>query len=310
MNIEKIRLLRQETGAGLMDCKNALIEANGDDQHAMALLFEKGFHLAKKKAERVAADGIAYARVFGDRAVLLAVNSETDFTAGHPAFLSFVAVLAEVIARQMPKDIDDLMSCFVEEQGKTVAELLQKMILRFRENLVIRGFETLTGPMPIAYMHQNGRIGVILNLSDHGSSDRESIRSIGMEIAMQIAAMHPRFVSRSELTAETILSIRQEITEAVNEDEGLRSKPSQVRDKIVNGRLEKYFATNCLMEQASIRDDSWTVRQYIDTMAGQTIGRINVTQFYRFEKGEGLLVEGHATDAQPIAMASRAGNVC
>lgn len=288
MNIQDIQYLRQETGAGIMDCKNALSHANGDIQQSLVILREKGFQLVKKKAERAAADGIAYAEVFGDRAVLLEVNTETDFVSGNDEFISYVRKIAQAIARHTPEDAAGLMGCALEGQEMTVADLVQRMVLTFRENIVIRRFEVLYGDILYAYMHQKGRYGVILSLAADRSCDHARIAEIGKELAMQIAAMAPLYVSRSHLTGDAAADILTQIVQEVAEDDTLAGKPHEVIGRIVSGRVEKYYRTYCLMEQAYIKDDSITVQLYLQKTRTEIGGQLQVMQFFRYKKAEGL----------------------
>jgi elongation factor Ts len=288
MNIQDIQYLRQETGAGIMDCKNALNKANGDVQQALVLLQEQGFQMAKKKETRITTDGIAYAGVFGNRAVLLEVNTETDFVAENAEFVSCVETIAKSIAQHTPADIPSLLECATEAQGLTAGALLQKMTATFRENIVVRRFEVLSGETPIAYMHQKGKFGVILTLVADGELDCAVLYGIGRELAMQITAMAPQHVSRSHLGDDTKADIKAQIKREVMEDCDLGGKPPQVIDKIVSGRMEKFYRANCLLEQAYIKDDSITVQQYMQTAAAGSGVQIKVTGFFRYEKADGL----------------------
>ncbi len=290
MKIQDIQFLRQETGAGIMDCKNALNKTNGDLQQALAVLQEQGFQLAKKKADRVTTDGIAYAEVFGNRAVLLEVNTETDFVAGNDEFVSFVKKIAEAIAEHTPGDISSLLECATEVPGLTVGDLMQKMTATFRENIVVRRFEVLSGDTPIAYVHQKGKFGVILNLAADGEIERNVLYDIGRELAMQITAMAPQYVSRFHLSDEAKAEIKAQIVQEVKEDRDLGHKPPQVIDKIVAGRIEKFYRANCLLEQAYIKDDTITVQQFMQKAAGSET-QIKVTGFFRYEKADGLQSE-------------------
>jgi elongation factor Ts len=291
MKIQDIQYLRQETGAGIMDCKNALNKVNGDLRQALAVLQEQGFQMARKKADRVTTDGIAYAEVFGNRAVLLEVNTETDFVAGNDEFVSYVKEIAKAIAEHMPGDVSGLLECATVAPGLTVGALVQKMTATFRENIVVRRFEVLSGDTPIAYMHQKGKFGVILNLAVDGELDRACLSGIGKELAMQITAMAPQYVSRFHLSDDTKAEIKAQIVQEVQEDGNLGHKPPQVLDKIVAGRMEKFYRPNCLLEQAYIKDDSITVQQFMQTAATGAGAQIKVTGFFRYEKADGLQTE-------------------
>ena len=202
-NIQDIQYLRQETGAGIMDCKNALGQTNGDLQQSIAILQEKGFQMVMKKEDRLVLEGIVYAKVYGNKAVLLEVNTETDFVASNSKFISYVEEIAKIIAKYRSDGIPNLLECVIERKNLTAGELLKKMVMTFGENIVIRRFNILYGDMPIAYMHQNGKYGVILNLAADNEFDNNRLYNIGKELAMQIAAMNPKFISRF------ILAIKQ-----------------------------------------------------------------------------------------------------
>ena len=288
VNIQDIQFLRQETGAGIMDCKNALNETNGDLQQSIAILQEKGFQMAKKKADRPVLEGIAFANVYGNTAVLLEVNTETDFVATNNEFICYVKQIAKTIAQNKPNDISTLLECIIEEKNLTVSKLLKKMVLTFGENIIIRRFNTLYGDMPVAYMHQNGKYGVILNLALDNEFNNNRLYVIGMELTMQIAAMNPKYISRFHLNNETIADIKSQIVKEVKEDRNLCNKSPQVIDKIVSGRIEKFYNSNSLMEQTYIRDDSVTVEEFIQKETAGFNFHIDVTGFFRYEKSEDL----------------------
>lgn len=299
MNIQDIQYLRQETGAGIMDCKNILIETDGDIQESLAILRQKGFHLAQKKAERTASDGIAYAGVYGSKAVLVEVNTETDFVAGNSEFIRHVEAIAKAIAEYTPNDLDSLMQCVTEYQGLTVSALLQKMVLTFDEKMVIRRFNVFDGDIPIAYMHQKGTYGVILSLVVDSKCNETELGRIGKELGMQIAAMAPLYICRSHISDETRADIAAAIVQEVQEDENLNHKSPQVLDKVVAGRIEKYFLSKCLMEQAYIRDDRITVNQFLQRSGAGLGVQIDVSRFCRYERAEGL----HNKEMSNIEMA-------
>jgi len=241
VNIQNIQFLRQETGAGIMDCKNALNETNGDLRQSIAILQEKGFQMVTKKADRPVMEGIAYVEVYGNRAVLLVVNTETDFVASNSKFICYVGEIAKTTAKYTPNDISSLLECTIGGKGLTVGKLLKKMELTFGENIVIRRFDVLYGDMPIAYMHQNGKYGVILNLAADNEFDNNRLYNIGKELAMQIAVMNPKFISRFHLRNETIAGIKMQIIKEIKQDMNLANKSQQLIDKIVSGKKEKFY---------------------------------------------------------------------
>lgn len=288
MNIQDIQYLRQETGAGIMDCKNALNEASGDVQQSLAILQAKGFQVAQKKADRAVLEGIAYAETFENLAVLLEVNTETDFVAGNDQFIAGVKKIAQTIAQQQPDDIYSLLASPIEGQDLSVNELVQKMVLTFRENIVIRRFDIINGVLPIAYMHQKGKYGVILNLATDGEFDSTRLNLLGKELAMQIAAMAPQFVSRFHLSDAAMAEIKAQIVQEVTADDNLSRKAQSIIDKIIAGRIEKFYRSHCLLEQAFVRDDSITVKQFIQTATAGSDVQIEVTGLFRYERAEGL----------------------
>ncbi|MEN6392064.1 MAG: translation elongation factor Ts [Syntrophomonas sp.] len=288
VNKQNLQYLRQETGAGIMACKNALLEAQDDLQLSMAILHKKGFKAVEKKAERTAADGIAFARVFGNQAVLVEVNTETDFVAGNSQFIAYVEMIAKAAAVHSPVDIAALMQCLTEYQDYTVGDLLQKMALTFGEKIVLRRFSILIGDMPTAYMHLKGKYGVILDLAVDSRCDENNLTGVGKELGMQIAAMAPLYVSRSRIDDETKDAINAAIIQQVKDDESLINKPPQVVDKIIAGRIEKYYRSKCLMEQDYIRNDNITVQQFLQAAGAELGMKIEVKEFYRYERAEGL----------------------
>lgn len=283
-----ILYLREETGAGIMYCKNALIEARGDLQEAAAILRTKGYKAAEQKADRNAADGIAYAGVYDNKAVLVEVNTETDFVAGNSQFINHVEKIAQTAARFSPQDVETLTHCPTDVQGLTVEELLQKMTLTFGEKIVLRRFSLLEGERLTAYMHLKGRYGVILDLAVTGNFGESQIRYVGKELGMQIAAMAPLYISRAHISDETREGINAAIVKQVQEDGSLVNKPQQVVAKIVTGRIEKYYRSKCLMDQPYIRDDNATVQQFLQATNAKQGFKIQVRAFCRYERAEGL----------------------
>lgn len=301
MNIQDIQYLRQETGAGMMDCKNALLKAKGDLQQSLMILQEMGFQLAQKKEARAAADGIAYARVYDNRAVLVEVNTETDFVSTNAEFIAYVERIAGTIAQLLPDTISALLLCQIPGQDLTVTELLQKMVLTFREKIEIRRFEVWTGELLFAYMHQNGRYGVILKLTAEGPSDHNSVQDIGKELVLQIAAMAPRYISRSYISEQTRAAIKARFAEEITADPKLSSKTPQQIEKIISGKAEKFYHSNCLLEQKYIKDDSLTVKEYIQQASAGLGVQIDIAGFCRYEKAEGM----QDTDGQNILAFAR-----
>ncbi len=288
MSLENIKILRQETGAGVLDCRQALHTANDDLKIAMSILIEKGFHLAQKKETRVAADGIAFAGVYGQRAVLLEISSESDFVAGNALFIANAEQIARAIAKYNPTDLEQLLQCPSDDPDLTVRQLTQKMVLMFNEKIVIRRFQILNGDFPIAFMHQNGKYGVILNLSVDRPIEASALQLIGKEIAMQIAAMQPKYLTREQIQPAALAAVKAQLQTELELEQAMHKKPPAVLAKILQGRLEKFYRESCLLEQQTIKDDSITVAQYLAAAGSSLHSRIQVTEFYRYQKAEEL----------------------
>ena len=196
--------------------------------------------------------------------------------------------LAEAIALHLPDDVAALQRIRLPQHGMTVGELVQKMVITYGENIVIRRFATLSGSMPYAYMHQDGKIGVILSLTGPDSIGPAQWESVARELAMQIAAMKPLFVSRDDLGAKALQDVARQIEADIAADESLGQKPAEIRTRAATGRLEKYFRANALLEQSWIRDDAKSVRQMLAAMNAPGESSIRPDRFYRYERGEGI----------------------
>lgn len=287
VTIQNIQWLREQTGAGLLDCQRALREAENDVGQALRLIKATGIELAEKKAERIAADGIAYSEVIDGKAVLVEINTETDFAADSPEFRKVAADIAKTIAFHQPESLEHLLQCTCKGQSMSVASVMQKMVMTFRENIQLRRFAVIAGDNPIAYMHLNGKYGVILNVSANGSRD-PLIRSIGKDLAMQIASMAPAYLSREHVPEEVLARVQSEIRLDIASDKKLNGKPENVIAQIYQGRIHKFMKIHCLPEQPFIRDDSLTVGQFLESQAKLVGTNVEVTEFCRYEKGEGL----------------------
>lgn len=286
--IQDIQALRRETGAGIMECKRALMAADGDLNRAMESLFELGFRVVEQKADRVAADGIAYAAVFDRCAVLLELNAETDFVATNSDFSKGAQAIARTIAQRRPADRAALMDCTIADEDLTVGVYLQRMALSFRENIVLRRFEVLTGDMLYAYMHQQGKLGVILALQSEKMIPDDVWRNTAKELALQIASMSPLYVDREQISPAERGFIESEIEREIREDESLKSKSQPLLDRIIAGRIEKYYRSHCLTEQRYVKNDTIMVRDFLKAANAGLPAAMRVEGFRRFAKGEGL----------------------
>lgn len=277
-----VQALREKTGCGMMDCKKALQSSDGDMDKAMEFLREKGIAAVAKKAGRIAAEGVVYAEVSGNVGVVIEVNAETDFVAKNEQFQSFVKTCADTIIKNNPADVDALLAMKASDSEMTVAELLREKVLTIGENIKIRRFVRLEGSL-VTYIHGEGRIGVLVKF-DTDVASKPGFEDFGRDIAMQIAAINPPYLDRQSVPADVLEEEKKILTaQAVNE-----GKPQNIAEKIVIGRLNKFYKEMCLVEQDFVKDSELTVAKYADKVAKELGGSIKITQFVRFEKGEGL----------------------
>ena len=280
-----VKELRERTGCGMMDCKKALTETDGDFEKAIEYLREKGLAAATKKAGRIAADGMVFATVDKENklGVVVEVNSETDFVAKNEMFREFVADVASVVAKENPATVEELLTKAMPN-GDTVEAALQEKILVIGENLKIRRFVRYEGPC-VAYIHAGGTHGVLVNfeVSDEVFAKPE-FEAYGKDIAMQIAAANPSYLNKEEVPAEVLEKEKEILTQqAINE-----GKPAAIAEKMVAGRIAKYYKENCLVEQAFVKDDKQSITAYTNATAKALGGDIKIVAFTRYEKGEGI----------------------
>ncbi|MCL2081471.1 MAG: translation elongation factor Ts [Oscillospiraceae bacterium] len=281
-----IQTLRQMTGAGMMDCKGALTETDGDVEKAVLILREKGLAAVAKKAGRIAAEGMVFATVAENGAAgLIEVNSETDFVAKNEDFQKFVKDLVQVVINEAPADVEALFKCKYPGSEFTVEETLREKVLVIGENLKIRRFARFAEPFNVSYVHMGGKIGVLTHMEvDAAIIENPAVRELAYDVCMQAAAMRPICLSRSELDEET-LNTERSVYLAQAKAEG---KPDAVAEKMVAGRLNKYYSEVCLLDQAFFKDEAVTIQKLIEQKAKELGGSIKLTAFYRYEKGEGL----------------------
>ena len=277
-----VAALRERTNCGMMDCKKALVEADGDTEKAIEILREKGLAKAAKKAGRIAAEGIVTAIV--DEAknvgVVLEVNSETDFVAKNETFQEFVSVIAKTIIDQNPADVEALAECTVD--GAKIGDMLTEKIATIGENIKIRRFERLEGGRLIPYIHGEGRIGVIVKLDTE--AELAEVSECGMNVALQVTAMNPQYLNETEVPAETVESEKKLMLNQVIEE----GKPAQIAEKIVMGKMKKFFSEICLVDQEYVKNGDFTVGKYVESVAKEIGKEIAIAQYVRFEKGEGI----------------------
>ena len=284
-----VQTLREKTGVGMMDCKKALAASDGDMEKAIDFLREKGLAAAAKKSTRIAAEGLVYAYVDNAKkvGVVIEVNSETDFAAKTDSFLDLVKNLATVVATENPADVDALKACKYPNSNLTVTEIMQEKVMSIGENLQIRRFARFDKNTTVSYVHAGGKIGVLVNLAVEGGIDATTI---GKDVAMQIAALNPRFWDKSLVTEDVIAEEKKVLVAQMDNDPKMASKPQQVKEKIAAGKLNKFYEENCLLQQEFVRGDVFTgtVEQYIADAAKKLGGKIDFVDAVRFEKGEGI----------------------
>ncbi len=277
-----VQALREKTGCGMMDCKKALVECDGNMDAAVDFLREKGLAQAAKKATRVAAEGMVYAAEIDGVGVVVEINAETDFVAGSDGFKALTKKVAGVIARQNPADVDALLEC--KEDGQTVSEMVQELFLSVRENIKIRRFERYEGVVS-TYTHGGGRIGVMVKFDTTDAiAAADTFKEAAKDVAMQIAAINPSYLDEASVPADVLEKEKAILTQQVI-DEG---KPEAIAQKIVMGKIGKFYKENCLMDQVFVKDGDYTVSKYLAKVAGELGGEIKVVSFVRFEKGEGI----------------------
>ena len=280
-----VKNLREMTGVGMMDCKKALAASDGDIDKAIEFLREKGLAASAKKAGRIAAEGMAYAAVIDGMGVVVEVNAETDFVGKNEKFVDFVKGVAATVVANKPADLDALMACKFNGTENTVTEQQQEMVLVIGENIKVRRFAFFTEGVSVPYIHAGGKIGVLVNLAVEGGVDATEI---GKDVAMQIAALNPRFWDKSQVTQDVLDEEKKIMMVQMENDPKMASKPEAVREKIVMGKLNKFYSENCLLQQEFVKDNTLTVEKYIASAAKALGGTVTFKDAVRFEKGEGI----------------------
>ncbi len=286
---QDVKTLREMTNVGMMDCKKALVATDGDMDKAVDWLREKGLAKAAKKAGRVAAEGVSYARVCPECGVgaIVEVNCETDFCAKSDLFGSFVKDICKVILNDNPADVDALMQCKYTGSELTVAETMPEKVMSIGENLQIRRFVRFAEPTNVAYVHGGGTRAVLVNLTVEGGIDAAEI---GKNVAMQIAAMNPKYWDKS-LVPQADIDHELEVQVALmNNDPKNANKPEEIKKKIAAGKMNKFYADNCLLQQEFVRSDlfSGTVEGYIADAAKKLGGSVKFVNAVHFITGEGI----------------------
>ena len=285
VSVAEIKELMKATGVGMMDCKKALEEAEGDTEKAILVLREKGLATQAKKSGRVAAEGIVTSVVEGNVGAVVEVNIETDFAANNDEFKAFVAAVAKTVIEKNPADLDALKAETISGGDKSVEETLQDLFIKIRENMVIRRFQRFEGVL-VPYVHGGGSIGVMVKLDTDLPADK--VFEVGKDCALQVAAMNPAYLDKSVVPDSAIEEEKKIMLAQMAEDPKMANKPEQVKVKIVEGKIGKYYSENCLLQQAFVKDDKVSVGKYVEDAAKALGGSIKVVDYVRFERGEGV----------------------
>ena len=282
-----VKKLREMTNVGMMDCKAALTATDGDMDKAVDWLREKGLAKAAKKADRIAAEGVAYATVVNGVGVVIEVNSETDFAAKTESFLDLVKNLAVVVAEQNPADVDALKACTYPNSTLTVTEIMQEKVMSIGENMQIRRFARFAENTSVAYVHAGGSHGVLVNLAVEGDIDATEI---GKNVAMQIAAMKAQYWDKSMVPQEAIDKELAVQVALMDNDPKMAGKPAQVKEKIAQGKMAAFFKEICLLQQEFVRADLFKgdVAGYIADAAKKLGGKVTFVDAIHYTKGEGI----------------------
>ena len=280
-----VKTLREMTSVGMMDCKKALVECDGDMDKAVEWLREKGLAKAAKKAGRIAAEGMSYALTENGVGALVEVNCETDFCAKSDLFVAFVKDIAKAVAENDPADVDALMNSKYPGSELTVSETMPEKVMSIGENLQVRRFVRFAENTSVGYVHAGGKIGVLVNLA----ADVD-VTEIGKNVAMQIAALNPRFWDKSQVTEDVLAEEKKIALALMDSDPKMAAKPAQVKEKIVMGKMNKFYEENCLLQMEFVRSDIFqgTVEHYIADAGKKLGGSVKFVNAVRFQTGEGI----------------------
>ncbi len=275
-----VKELREVTGCGMMDCKKALTETNGDFDKAVDYLREKGLATAAKKAGRIASEGLVDILVEGNVGAMVEINSETDFVAKNEEFQTFVKNVARQVIAVNPADVDALLeSKFIDDESMTIKDLLTEKIAKIGENMNLRRFARYEGGV-VGYVHAAGRIGVMVKVEADLTNADAAVAA--KDCAMQIAAINPLYKDKDSVPAEDLEKEKNIIKAQIKEDPKNASKPDNIIEKMLIGKVNKFYEQNCLVEQAFVKDDSISVGKYLESKG------VKLVDYVRFEKGEGL----------------------
>ena len=303
---QDVKKLREMTNVGMMDCKKALQATDGDMDKAVDWLREKGLAKAAKKADRIAAEGVAYAAVINGVGVVIEVNSETDFAAKTDAFLDLVKNLAQIVAEQNPADVDALKACTYPNSNLTVTEIMQEKVMSIGENMQIRRFARYADNTSVAYVHAGGTHGVLVNLAVEGGIDATEV---GKNVAMQIAAMKAKYWDKAQVPQADIDKELAVQVAMMDNDPKMASKPAQVKEKIAAGKIAAFFKDICLLQQEFVRSDLFQgdVAGYIADASKKLGGKATFVNAYHYIKGEGIEKKEENFAAEVAAQIAGAG---
>ena len=284
---QDVKKLREMTSVGMMDCKKALQATDGNIEAAIDWLREKGLAKAAKKADRIAAEGVAYATVIDGVGVVIEVNSETDFAAKTDAFMDLVKNLAVVVAKENPADVEALKASKYPNSNLTVTEIMQEKVMSIGENMVIRRFDRFAENTSVAYVHAGGTHGVLVNLAVEGDIDATEI---GKNVAMQIAAMKAQYWSKDLVPAEVVEKELAVQVALMDNDPKMANKPAQVKEKIAQGKIAAFYKDICLLQQEFVRADLFKgdVAGYIADAGKKLGGKVTFVNAIHYTKGEGI----------------------
>ena len=303
---QDVKKLREMTNVGMMDCKKALQATDGDMDAAIDWLREKGLAKAAKKADRIAAEGVAYATVINGVGVVIEVNSETDFAAKTDAFMDLVKNLATIVAEQNPADVDALKACTYPNSNLTVTEIMQEKVMSIGENMVIRRFDRFAENTSVAYVHAGGSHGVLVNLAVEGDID---VTEIGKNVAMQIAAMKAQYWDKAMVPQEVVDKELAVQVALMDNDPKMASKPAQVKEKIAQGKIAAFYKEICLLQQEFVRSDLFKgdVAGYIADAGKKLGGKVTFVNAIHYTKGEGIEKKVDDFAAEVAAQVANAG---
>lgn len=283
ISAKMVKELRDKTGAGMMDCKKALTESNGDIEKATDLLREKGLATAAKKSGRVASEGLisTFIEENKENAAIIELNCETDFVSMNPEFKALSDDIAEAVAKNDVENLDEVNN--LEIDGEKISVKITDLIAKLGENMNLRRYEKLSvkDGLIASYVHMGGKIGVLVKVKAENTSD--DVVEVARDVAMHVAAINPEFLDKTSVDEETI-EREKEIYKAQAENEG---KPAHIAEKMVTGRLNKFFKESCLVSQEFVKNPDLTVEEYVKE-ASKEHGNIEILDFVRFETGEGI----------------------